>query len=264
MKSGNPKTNVRLSPRDLKILKLTARFGLALFEVIHRLIFPGQHRDAVKSTLRRLCGQGPTYRYLRPEPLDGRRVVYRLTRRGAKLLGAPLHLARPMGPQARIERLAVLLFIHGKEMPQRNLISNQKLRESFNLHGHRLPRQRFFIEEKADQHHLGFVVVDHGAHYRRIVRKAVRFLSRFLRHGWFDDYIRNGQFTLTVLTVTELKERALRHELKRHLKEILGRPLAALRPPGADRWPLPVTTVVIPDLIDLIPGKNYQEQRSKL
>lgn len=262
MNSGKPTTPVpppsalRLSPRDWRILQHVGRHRLSRFEIIHRLFFPGQSRAAVKSVLRRLCGRGPTYRLLRPVLLTSSHFVYCLTRRGATLIGVPLASARPLGSQARIEHVAVLCFIHASGDNQRTLVSKTKWREGFNLQRQQLPRQRFYIEETPDGAALGVLVVDHGGHPRRIVRKSVALLARILRHGWFDDYVRTGHFILTVLTLTEGKQQTLQRGLRRELREILGRPLAALRPPSADGWPLPVSVVVIPGLVNLIPGAS--------
>ena len=106
MNSGKPNpaqdNGFRLSARDLKILAMVAKLGISLFEIIHAEFFKGMQRDAVKSTLRRLCGKGPTYRYLRPIPLYGSRVAYQLTHRGAGVIGASSSSARPLGIQARV------------------------------------------------------------------------------------------------------------------------------------------------------------------
>jgi hypothetical protein len=246
----------RLSARDLRILVLVAKLGISLFEIIHTEQFKGLHRDAVKSTLRRLCGKGPTYRYLRPVPLYGSRVAYQLTHRGAGVIGARSSIARPLGVQARVERFAMLRFIYDRGDAKRRLMTNAKLREFYPLAGHRLPRQRFFLEEKPTGDYLGFVVVDHGGHERRIVQKAIDFLQRFLRHGWFDDDIREGQFVLTILTLNDFKRRSIAYGLKKKLRQILGKPLAALHAPYPGNWPLPVEIVVIPQLVNLIPGKT--------
>lgn len=256
-------SGLRLSPRDLRILKFVAAFWLAISDVLARVFFHGLKKDAMKSTLRRLCGKGPTYRLLRPEPLDTHRVAYRLTNRGARLIGASPQHARPLGPQARIERLAVLQFIHAEGEAKRTLISGKKLREHFDLTGHRLPRHRFYLEEEGESLRLGFLVVDHGAHTKRIVRKSVQVLARFLRHGWFDDYLKNSQFTLTILTVTPGKQRAIRIGLKQQLNEVLGRALGALHPPAKDGFPLPVQIVVVPGILSLLPGRKYQDERSE-
>lgn len=266
MNSGNPTTKtpapgITLSERDQKLLAHVGKFGISTFEVIHYLFFKGRHRDAVKSTLRRLCGKGPTYRYLRPVPLYGSRVVYQLTWRGANTVGISPSLARPLGIQSRVERLAVLTFIHDlKSEYKRRIVSNAKLREYFPLSGHRLPRQRFYLEERGDVDYLGFIVVDHGGHERRIVRKAVGFLQRFLMREWFDEYLRSGQFVLTILTLTEFKGRAIAYGLKKLLKLILGKPLANLHKPFPGGWPLPVEIVVVPGVINVLPGKTSSKK----
>lgn len=266
MISGNPKsestsTSITLSERDLKLLAHVGKFGISTFEVIHYLYFKGQQRDAVKSTLRRLCGKGPTYRYLRPVPLYGSRVVYQLTWRGANTVGVSPSLARPLGIQSRVERLAVLNFIHDlKSEHKRRVVTNAKLRDYFPLCGHRLPRQRFYLEERADTDFLGFIVVDHGGHERRIVRKAVGFLQRFVKREWFDEYLRSGQFVLTILTLTEFKGRAIAYGLKKLLKQVLGKALAGLHKPFPGGWPLPVEIVVVPGVINVLPGKTSSKK----
>ena len=269
MNSGKPAPahqsgNVTLSERDLKILAHVGKFGVSLFEVIHQLFFKGKQRDAVKSNMRRLCGRGPTYRFLRPIPLYGSRVAYQLTYRGANALGVSPSRARPLGIQSRVEHLAVLRFIHDlKNENKRRFVTNAKLREYFPMGGHRLPRQRFFIEERPTGDYLGFIVVDHGGHERRIVRKAVDFLQRFLRHGWFDEYLLSGRFVLTILTLTDYKGRAIAYGLKKMLRLILGKPLAAMHKPFPGNWPLPVDIVVVTGLINLVPGKTASPRRRK-
>ncbi len=271
MNSGSPPANdpsprITLSDRDLKLLAHIGKFGISTFEVIHFQFFKGKHRDAVKSTLRRLCGRGPTYRYLRPVPLYGSRVAYQLTPRGANAVAVSPSLTRPLGIQSRVQRLAVLNFIHDlKSEYKRRLFTNAKLREFFPMSGHRLPRQRFYIEERPQGDFLGFIVVDHGGHERRIVRKAVSFVERFVKRGWFDDYLRSGQFVLTVLTLNEFKGRSIGFGLKRLFRKVeeVRTALAALHKPFPGGWPLPVEIVVVPGVINILPGKSASKKARK-
>ena len=85
--SEDPNAKIKLGERDLKILRFVGRFRLSTLDILWKRFFPGQARDAAKSTVRRLLGRGPTYRYLRPQSLDGVRVAYRLTRRGCREIG---------------------------------------------------------------------------------------------------------------------------------------------------------------------------------
>ena len=257
-------TNITLSERDRKILNHVGKFGISSFEVIHFSFFKGMSRDAVKSTLRRLCGKGPTYRFLRPVPLYGSRVAYQLTWRGANTVGVSPSLARPLGIQTRVERLAILNFIHDLNCEhKRRIVTNARLREYFPICQHRLPRQRFYLEERADTDYLGFIVVDHGGHVRRIVRKAVEFIHRFVKRGWFDDYLHSGQFILTILTLTEFKGREIKHGLRKLLKAVLGPDLAKLHKPFPGGWPIPVEIVVVPGVINVLPGKTSSQNRRK-
>jgi hypothetical protein len=220
--------DLRLSDRDWKILQHVWQHRLIDFAMLHQVFFPDQQVDAVKSTLRRLCGKPPRYRYLHPEPLDAKRVYYRLTPRAARLLGAPFDVARPLGPQARLYRYAVAWFIHVDGRRRRTLFNPHDFHEQFPVTGHRLPRSHFYIEDSADQPRLGYILVDHGAHVRRVVRKAVKVLGRFLYHGWFDEYIRDKAFVLTVLTFLAGKKASIERRLRPALVSSLSYHLTRL------------------------------------
>lgn len=126
-----------------------------------------------------------------------------------------------------------------------------------------MPRQRFYLEERTDADYLGFIVVDHGGHVRRIVRKAVEFMQRFVKRSWFDDYLRSGQFVLTILTLTDFKGREITHGLKKLLKAVLGPDLAKLHKPFSGGWPVPVEVVVVPGVINVLPGKTASKNRRR-
>lgn len=240
--------NLNLSQRDWNILKFVLRHRLITFAVLHLVFFEGKAVDAVKSTLRRLCGR---YQLLTAERLDQRRGYYRLSRRAAALLGARQNMVRPLGPQSLIERFAVLWFITLDRPGRRTLFNPRQFPEQFDLGPHRLPRANFYIEED-DQGHswLGYIVVDHGGHLRRIIQKSVRVLRRFLKRGWFDDYFAAGRFKLTVLTLNAHKQKSLQFGLNSQLNESLRYALSRF----SHQRPLTHQVVVVPGLVDLIPG----------
>ena len=111
MAKKKKKRKLRLTKRDYAILRDGQRYGLIIPEFLHVHRFADKNRDAMKSTLRRLYGRPPHYLYLRPESLDDRRVYYRLTSRGCRLIGASRDAARPFGRFAVAQRYAVLWFI---------------------------------------------------------------------------------------------------------------------------------------------------------
>ncbi len=84
MKSGEAmakKSKIRLGPRDREILHYVGEQRTSWLEAIHQKFYRGKRLDAAKSTMRRLTGSPPAYRYVRPVSLDGQRNCYYLTRR---------------------------------------------------------------------------------------------------------------------------------------------------------------------------------------
>lgn len=253
---ADSKKQIRLTKRDLRILRLAARHGMVMVDALQGIAFQDKGRDAVKSTLRRLCGKPPRYRYLRPEKLDAHRVYYRLTGGGARLLGASREIARPLGPQAKIEKYAILWFICTDRPNHRSLFNPRDFPEQFDIGPNRLPRANFYIEETSDNNtQLGFILVDHGGHPRRLVRRAHKTLLRFLKHGWFDEFIASRTFALTVLTLSEGKKAAIQTRVKPFLQQALAAPLRSFQSSFHD-FPIHLNFVVVPDLADLIPGRT--------
>jgi len=245
------KPSLQLSERDLEILRHVAQFRRTTFLILHRRFYPGQKKDAVKSTLRRLCGKKSKYRVLESERWNARCLVYRLTVAGARLIGASEDLTRALGRQARITRLAELMFFHGQEERKVRLVSNDQLRQFLQLTAQRLPRRGFYLEETSAGELLGYLLVDHGGEARRIARKAVSVLTRFLKKGWFNDFLRADRFVITVLTQTASKQQRLVRLLQQRLQHDLAELLAPL---GKVRSPFRVE--VVPGLLDLIIGRE--------
>jgi hypothetical protein len=246
---------IRLGQRDHRILRRAGCFRMVTPEVLQVTDFEGKQLDAVRSALRRLCGRPPRYLYLRPEDLDGTRKYYRLTGRGARLIGAPKHCAQRLGLVAKIRRYAELWFICAEKPHARTLFDLRDFPQHFQLHGQRLPQGSFYVEQ-ADEARmcLGYIIVDHGSDPRRICRKACQTMARFLKQGWFDEYLRAGTFVLSVLTVSERKRDDLGRTLAGSLAERLRVPLRQLGLSLETGLPFTVNVVVVPGLDLLIPG----------
>ena len=232
---------------------------MTTIDAVHVQFFPNNGRDAAKSTIRRLKGSPPRYRFLQPEPLDARRVYYRLTASGARLIGAPKDVVQPLGVQALVQRYALLWFICIERPHERTVFNPRKFPEQFPIQQRRLPRQRFYIETDGDDRsRLGCVLVDHRSDDRRLVRKAGQLLQRFLCRHWFDDFIKAGAFELTVLTATEAKRQSLKRALSRRLPGFIQSHLTPLGVTGPD--PLPVHVTLVPGLADILPGTTGEGQ----
>ena len=207
--------------------------------MLQTVFYRNKSLDAVKSTLRRLC---PVF--LAAEQLDGKQVYYRLTVAGAQAIGLHRSRARRLGRQARLQRFAVLWFMHAVPERKRALLDPRKHPQLFAVQNHRLPRSNFYLE---DPPRLGYIVVDHGAHFRGTCQKIARKLQRFLKHGWFDTFFQQRIFTITVLTPFEVTRRTLEQRLPSYLRRMLAGYLARFEL-SPQQLPLEVQVLTVPGL----------------
>lgn len=255
-----PRKRIRITERDMNILRHVARFRMTTPEALHAQFFRDKDRDAVKSTLRRLCGpaRNPPHgyaRYLCSEHLDTQRVYYRLTVRATRLLGVPKDLARPLGLQARIRRYATLWFLCVEPSAARVPMNLHDHADTFPVDGERLSRAHFYIEERKDgATRIGFIVVDHGRHRLRVLRNAATAMRRFLSRGWLDEYIAARCFDLTILTLTETARQGIELGLEDYLRRVLSDDISRFNTAASKPLPFSLQTFVVPGLIDLIPG----------
>jgi len=240
---GNPRDDRR------RVLMHLGDFPGSTPEVIERACLPGRSSSAVESFMRRMMTPAITPALVATQPLYARRRGYRLTIAGAKLAGLPREAARQLGPQARITRMAVAWHLFAPDS-QRRLIPPAELRSVFAIGAHRLPRRHFYLDEAGGSPSLGYLVVDHGAQVRRVVRKTTETLARFVRLGWFDDLIAQRRFQVTVLAPTDGKRRAITLHLGPYVETVLGRMLKRFRGIGAD--PIRLEVVTVPELEQLV------------
>ncbi len=243
----------RLTRRDLDVLRDAAVFGLIVPELIAPYRFAGKAPAAVTSTLRRLYGRPPHYLYLRPEPLDERRVYYRLTPRGARVAEASRSATLRLGKQSLLRRYALAWMICALEPHQRVLLDREDAAQLLAGAGH-LPKHGFYLH-KQDQKgpRLGLAMVDHGAHPARIVRKVLRTAERLLSNASSRDLIVADRMTISVLTFDELKREELLMSIRRRMSRQLPVMLCqhGLTPNVVNL--LRLETHVVPGLLNLIP-----------
>ena len=235
-----------LSARDRRIL-LLAKAGIVTVEIVHGCFMADQHIGAAESALQRLVKKG----YLASEPLDTQRVYYRLTSKGARAIGISTSDTWALKKQGRIHRYAVTWFIHAQRPGERALVNPHDYPERFPVGGHTLPRCPFFLDDTEEKLRLGIILVDHNAHVRRMSRKTVKLLGRFLHHGWFDGFISQGAFMVTILTFLKDRKRAFDRQVPGAIRKRLGCALSRICPDYAVRNPIIVQVHVIPGM-DLI------------
>jgi len=250
--------HLRLTERDHEILR-QAMTDMVIPEFVQRRHFPQGTIEGARSVIRRLCGQPPDYIYLQPEPLDDKRVYYRLTSAGARLLAVSPKYAAPLKRQGKITRYALSWFFHADEPGKRMRFSPHKFPDRFPIQGQSLPRHPFFIEEDGDRVSLGIVLVDHNAHPRRVVQKTLKPLGRFLRHGWFDDYIRAESFIVAILTFSTRRKKSLELMLQQAIARHFRTAFFRLRPDIKDRLPINIQVQVVPGMDILITSRPLQE-----
>lgn len=248
---------VRLTKRDYAILRDAEEFGMVVPEFLLRQHFPGRELDAVKSTLRRLYGHGPSYLYLRPEQLDAKRVYYRLTGRGCRLIGASRDASRPFGRKAVVQRYATLWFISADQPKARRLIEPRQFPDLFPGNTSRLPKKRFFIEQRPDGSMVvGLFAIDVRSDVRRFVRQSWQRLSRLFAQGLFLDYLASGRFSYRVLTYDEGKGKELEALLRKTLRQTLTKQLQAVGLNSPADLLIQLQVTLVPGMDTLIPHED--------
>ena len=245
---------IRLGPRDLEILSFIGQERTTWLEVIHRRFYEGRQLDAVRSTMRRLCGHAPEFRYVRSELLDGQRNFYRLTRQGARLVGFPDHVTSPVGTTALVRRYALQWFIEIDGRNRRWRCNPRDYPEMFSLDGHRLPRANFYVEQMPDETMLGFAIEDYGSDVRRLSRRACDLLQRFLEHGWFDELMGAQRFAITFLTSDTGKAKAIEKQFLRDSQRRLATMLRQI--PSETSASVIAESICVPGLAELVLPKS--------
>ncbi len=256
-----PNKKPRLTRRDLDVLRDAHAFGLVVPELIAPYRFAGKSSAAVTSTLRRLYGRPPRYLYLRPEPLDDRRVYYRLTPRGARAIGVSRSAILRPGKQSLVRRYALCWFACSLEPHQRTLLDHAAVLQLLVEPG-RIPKHGFYLQKtEGEPSRLGLAIVDHGALPMRLVRKTVKIAERLIQTPATREFVLARRLTLSLLTFDERKreelDQALRRRLRRQLRTLLWQH-------GIDarlQLPFVIETYTVPGLLPLIPHDHPKGSR---
>src|SRR5262245_3568894 len=98
---------VAITERERSAMELLRRQRVATAEVITAHVCDNSE-SAAKKLIARLQP------FIASDPLGPKTKYYRLTPAGAKHLGAPEEIARPLGPQALPKALGILDFCYGE------------------------------------------------------------------------------------------------------------------------------------------------------
>lgn len=155
--------------------------------------------------------------FVTSDPLGTKTVYYRLTPAGAKQLGAPEEIARPLGPQALPKSLGILDFCCGGP-EQRMRYTRQEFIDDFpeltkDLLGKDYHTD-FFLDFDGEQTRFGQIQVDLGGDYKKLISKCRVKLREYLDLPNIRDIIADGLFTFAIVVAEEEKARAIRLALK--------------------------------------------------
>lgn len=168
---------------------------------------------------------------------------------------APQPSPQASGPleKARKSQTLRCILVHPcRPARQERPVNPHDFPDTFGLRNQRLPRHPFFIDNTTDRAKLGIILIDHNAHERRVVQKTLNPLGRFLRHGWFDEFIRAESFIVAVLTFTSGRSRVIAKQLLQSATRYFRQPLSRLRPDLGGRLPLDLQVHLIPGMDALV------------
>jgi hypothetical protein len=250
------KTNsrIRLGDRDLAILRFIGEQRTSWLDAIHGRFYDDRSIEAARSTMRRLCGRAPNYRFVRIDQLDGNRNFFRLTARGAKIIGATKGATAPLGRTALLRRYALQWYLEVDGKESRWHCNPRDYPDLFPIKGQRLPRANFFLEETPDGTMLGFAIEDYGSDTRRVSRRSVDLLERFLEQHWFDELFAAQRFGVTFLVATPEKATAIEHQFQRDSRRRLATLLRQI--PSNTTATILTDYVVVPGLLSLLPTSS--------
>jgi hypothetical protein len=197
-----------VDPQKL-LFELLRRFRILTAALITALICGGSENAAKKLILR-------SRDYVASDPLGPKTVYYRFTPAGAKLIGAPEEIARPLGPQALPKMLGILGFCSAA--PNRERYTRQEFIDDFpELAKYLLGKDYhtdFFLDFDGQNARLGQIVVDLGGDYKKQISKCRVRLREYLDIAGIRDIVADGLFTFAIIVAEEEKAQAIRQALK--------------------------------------------------
>jgi hypothetical protein len=193
-----------------KLLELLRRLRIITAALISACICGGSENASKKLILR-------SRDYVASDPLGTKTVYYRLTPAGAKLIGAPEEIARPLGPQALVKALGILGFCCSGSASRERYTRLEFIEDFPELVKELLGKDYhtdFFLDFDGQYARLGQMVVDQGGDYRKLISKCRVRLREYLDIAGIRDIVCDGLFTFAIIVAEEEKAQAIRLALK--------------------------------------------------
>ncbi len=200
------------SDRDRAALELLRRQRIATADIISAEVCGGSE-SALKKLIMRLRD------YIASEPLSSKFVYYRLTPLGAKQIGAPEEIARPLGPQALPKTAGILGFCLGGAIKRERYTRQEFIDDFPELVSELLGKDYhtdFFLDYHEGQTRLGQISVDLGGDYKKLVSKCRVKLREYLDVPHIKDIVAEGLFTWAMVVAEPEKAQAIRLTLNQN------------------------------------------------
>jgi len=180
------------------------RFVLAI--IITKMICGGSENGTKKLILN-------SRDFIASDPLDAKSRCYRFTPAGAKLIGGPEEIARPLGPQALQKTLGILSFCCCGPIQRQRYTRPEFLEDFPELASHLLGKDYhtdFFLDFDGTHARLGQIVVDLGGDHKKLISKCRVRLREYLDLPQVRDIVADGLFTFAIVVAEEEKAQAIR------------------------------------------------------
>jgi len=190
------------------LFELLRRYRIATASLITEHVCGGSENATKKLILR-------SRDYVASAPLGPKTVYYRLNPAGAKLIGAPEEIARPLGPQALPNALAICGSCVGKGR-------ERYTRQDFCIDFPELAKDLvgkeyhtdFFLDFDGEHARLGLMVVDLWGDFRKLISKCRVRLREYLDVPGIRDIVVEGLLTVAIIVAEPEKADVIRLALK--------------------------------------------------
>jgi hypothetical protein len=151
------------------------------------------------------------------DPLGPKTVVYRPTPLGAKKIGIPEELGRPLGPQALVKALGILGFCCSGPVRRQRMTRLEFLEDFPELAEDLLGKDYhtdFYLDFDGEYARFGKIFVDQGGDYRKLISKARIQIREYLEVPHIKEIVADGFFTAAFIVAEEEKAQAIRLALE--------------------------------------------------
>lgn len=208
-----------LTTKERELLDHVLLYRITVREAVSRLFFPGEELLVADRALEELRRAG----HLRPYELYPHRKYWALSPEAAAARQLDARYAKPLASEVLVRTFGVLAFCCLGPTPRRRL-SLETFRARFpDLYKPQLPSSWYYVDSEHGQERLGYILVDFASDVKRLVRRVRKTVAQRLGSGLpaFTALIRNGEFTVTVVTAHEEKKARLAGALKKEKLDVV-------------------------------------------